>query len=344
MSTGTGKGAVSAPPNFLSQQNPPKAKPSIEKQVASKPSKVPELDKPFYVTESRTNAKSLVSYPKTRVTTLPSGLRIATETSPHAATATVGVWIDTGSRYESAATNGVAHFLEHMSFKGTNRRSRQTLEMEVENLGGHLNAYTSREQTVYYAKVLKKDTAQALDILSDMLLNSKIEEEGINRERETILREMKEVDQQMNEVIFDRLHQTAYRGTALGRTILGSAENINSITQADIKQYIARHYTAPRMVVAGAGAIDHDELVKLTEKLFKNVPTSAPAGQEPYMEPAVFTGSDILVRYDDMAQAHIAIGYPTGGKFKVATATAATSFAEHTISSAASPADKSFAL
>ena len=267
---------------------------------------------PLFSTESSTGPSSLLSYPLTKVSQLSNGLRVASESGP-GETATVGVWIDTGSRYEDERTNGVAHFLEHMTFKGTSRRSRQKLELEVENLGGHLNAYTSREQTVFYAKVFKKDVAQAMDILADILQDSRVEEEDVERERETILREMREVDGQLEEVIFDRLHATAYRGTALGRTILGSEQNIESITRDDIRSYVRRHYTAPRMVIAGAGAVQHDELVKLAERLFSSIPSSAPDGQEPYMEPARFTGSDILIRYDDMPLAHVTLGYQTAG-------------------------------
>ena len=123
------------------------------------------------------------------VTTLPNQLRVASE-STGGETATVGVWIDTGSRYETDANNGVAHFLEHMAFKGTSKRSQLQLEMEVENMGAQLNAYTSREQTVYYAKVLKKDVPKAVELLSDILTNSTFSEAAIERERDVILREM----------------------------------------------------------------------------------------------------------------------------------------------------------
>ena len=185
--------------------------------------------------------------------------------------------------------------------------------LSYNSIGGHLNAYTSREQTVFYAKVFKKDIPQALDILSDILLNSKISEEDVNRERDTILREMREVDSQLEEVIFDRLHQTAYRNTALGRTILGSEQNIETITRADIKEYITKHYTAPRMVIAGAGAVDHKQLVDLSSKLFAGIPTNPPSNQKVSMEPSLYTGSDMLIRYDDMPLAHIALGYQTAG-------------------------------
>ena len=129
----------------------------------------------------------------TLVSTLPNQLRIASE-STGGETATVGMWIDTGSRYETDANNGVAHFLEHLAFKGTSKRSQLQLETEIENMGGHLNAYTSREQTVYYAKVLKKDVPQATELLSDILTNSTFSQAAVERERDVILREMEEVE------------------------------------------------------------------------------------------------------------------------------------------------------
>lgn len=140
-----------------------------------------------------TDHTEVLAAPLTRVTTLPNGLRVATESNLSSKTATVGVWIDAGSRFETDTTNGTAHFLEHMIFKGTKRRNARQLEEEIENLGGHLNAYTSREQTTYYAKVLDRDVPQALDILADILQNSKFEENRIERERDVILREMEEV-------------------------------------------------------------------------------------------------------------------------------------------------------
>lgn len=135
----------------------------------------------------------ILSAPLTRVTTLPNGLRVATESNLASTTATVGVFIDAGSRFETDETNGTAHFLEHMIFKGTEKRTPRHLEEEIENMGGHLNAYTSREQTTYYAKVFDKDVPRALDILSDILQNSQFDEKRINRERDVILREMEEV-------------------------------------------------------------------------------------------------------------------------------------------------------
>ncbi|VDM57321.1 unnamed protein product, partial [Angiostrongylus costaricensis] len=216
---------------------------------------------------SATNAVREVFFPETVVTTLPSGFRIATEDT-NMSTATIGVWIDTGSRYENEKNNGTAHFLEHMAFKGTSRRSRNELELEVENIGAHLNAYTSREQTVYYAKCFSTDLEHSVDILSDILLNSKLSPRDIEAERSVILREMQEVEQNFQEVVFDHLHMGAFEGNSLSMTILGPVENINSIKREDLINYIQTHYRSGRMVLSAAGGVNHKEVVGLAEKYF----------------------------------------------------------------------------
>jgi processing peptidase subunit beta len=193
-----------------------------------------------------------------------------------------------------------------MAFKGTSKRSQTDLELEVENMGAHLNAYTSREQTVYYAKSFSKDIPRAVEILSDILQNSTLGEQEIERERGVILREMQEVETNLQEVVFDYLHATAYQGTPLGRSILGPTENIKSIQRKDLVEYVSSHYKGPRMVLAGSGGVDHDELVKLAEKNFGNLSGNY-EGEIPVLSPCRFTGSEIRVRDDDMPLAHIAI-------------------------------------
>lgn len=247
--------------------------------------------------------------PTTDVTTLDSGLRVASETVQGSETATVGVWIDAGSRYETASNNGVAHFLEHLAFKGTEKRNQQQLEVEIENMGGHLNAYTSREQTVYFAKVFKNDVGKAVEILSDILLNSKLDTSAIERERDVILREMSEVNKQQEELVLDHLHATAFQGTGLGRTILGPEENILNLSRTDLVDYIQQHYTAPRMVIAGAGAVNHEELCGLAGEHFGSLPTAPKNGVELAMEPALFTGSDYCVKFNSHDTAHVALAY-----------------------------------
>merc|ERR1712004_383535 len=241
----------------------------------------------------------------TQVTVLDNGMRVASEDSG-APTATVGLWIDTGSRYENAANNGVAHFLEHMAFKGTSKRTQTGLELEVENMGAHLNAYTSREQTVFYAKCLSGDLDGAVEILSDILQNSTFGQEEIERERGVILREMQEVEMNLQEVVFDHLHAVAYQGTPLGRTILGPAKNIKSISRDDLVHYIQTHYKGPRMVLAGAGGVDHGKLCELAEKNFGKIGVDVPH-EVPIDMHCRYTGSDVRVRDDTMPLAHIAI-------------------------------------
>jgi len=262
---------------------------------------------PFKGLLARTAASSPgqnLNVPPTDISVLDNGMRVATEDTG-APTATVGLWIDTGSRYETAATNGVAHFLEHMAFKGTDKRTQTQLELEVENMGAHLNAYTSREQTVFYAKCLSSDLGNAVEILSDILQNSKLGEQEIERERGVILREMQEVEMNLQEVVFDHLHSVAYQGTPLGRTILGPTKNIKSITRDDLSHYIKTHYKGPRMVLAGAGGVDHQELCKLAETHFGKIGTTYEA-DIPIDAPCRYTGSDVRVRDDDMPFAHIA--------------------------------------
>ncbi|RHZ46311.1 hypothetical protein Glove_627g16 [Diversispora epigaea] len=259
-------------------------------------------------------ASEVNNFLTTRSTLLPNGLTVATESNPYAQTATVGVWIDAGSRAENKKNNGTAHFLEHMAFKGTKNRTQHQLELQIENIGAHLNAYTSREQTVYYAKTFKQDISTAVEILSDILQNSTLEEKAIEREREVILREQEEVDKLLDEVVFDHLHATAYQGHSLGRTILGPKENILSLKREDLIDYIAKNYTADHMVLVGTGGVDHDELLKLAEKHFGSLPTSPNAlNLGHFVEKPPFTGSEIRVRNDELPQAHIALAVESVG-------------------------------
>uniref|UniRef100_A0A4W6E833 Mitochondrial-processing peptidase subunit beta n=1 Tax=Lates calcarifer TaxID=8187 RepID=A0A4W6E833_LATCA len=235
-----------------------------------------------------------LNVPETKVTTLENGLRVASEDAG-LTTCTVGLWIDAGSRYENERNNGTAHFLEHMAFKGTRKRSQLDLELEIENMGAHLNAYTSREQTVYYAKAFSKDLPRAVEILADIIQNSTLGEAEIERERGVILREMQEVETNLQEVVFDYLHATAYQSTALGRTILGPTENIKTINRGDLVEYITTHYKGPRIVLAAAGGVSHDELIDLAKYHFGKLPGRY-QGDAPALPPCLFTGSEIRVR------------------------------------------------
>lgn len=272
---------------------------SLRAQTAESPAALAKVnDLPSYV----------LNCPETQVTTLPNGLRVASETS-HGATASVGVWIDAGSRYETAENNGVAHFLEHVAFKGTRKRTQTRLETEIEDMGAHLNAYTSREQTVYYAKVFKEDVGRGLEILSDILINSRLDEGAVHRERDVIIREMEEVNKQQEEVILDYLHEVAFSKCGLGRTILGPEENVRQLTRQQLQDYITTHYTAPRMVVVGAGALEHERLVEMADECFGNLPRNPPPGAIVVPDPAVFTGGDKRVLSAKESEAFVAMAF-----------------------------------
>jgi processing peptidase subunit beta len=263
-------------------------------------------------TYSSTVKDALRQAPAAKITKLSNGVRVATEYMP-GETATFGVWWDTGSRYETDNNNGVAHFLEHMFFKGTKRRTVHELEVEIENMGAHLNAYTSRETTTFYAKTFKNDIRQGMDILADILRNSVIHEDLVEREKDTILRESQEVEKNMEEVVFDRLHETAYRETSMARTILGSEDNIKQMTRDMLLDYRASMFIGPRLVIAGAGPFEHEEFVKLASELYSGVPTTPTNNKPLELVPAKFTGSSIRLRFDDMDQCHVALAWPTAG-------------------------------
>lgn len=251
----------------------------------------------------------------TKVTTLPNGLRVATESRPSGG-AVVGVWIDAGTRFEDERVNGAAHFLEHLIFKGTKNRAQRSLEVGVEDIGAHLNAYTSREQTVYYGRSLKGDVPQMTELLADILQNSEISDSAVDRERDVILREMQEIDNIQEEVLFDYLHGTAFQDSPLSRTILGPAENIRSLNSADLRAYIDQHYKPHRMVLAAAGDVDHAEMVELAKTHFGGM-AADPSGVTSFdlvaQKPAYLVGSDVRIRNDEMPLAHFAIAFESCG-------------------------------
>ncbi|CAF1679357.1 unnamed protein product, partial [Adineta ricciae] len=197
-------------------------------------------------------------------------------------------------------------------FQGTANRKQQELETEIENLGAHLNAYTSREQTVYYAKCYSKDLPKIVEILSDIVQNNQFSEEEIERERHAILRELQEVENDYQQVTLDHLHATAYQGTPLAKSVIGTTDNVKAIKKADLLKFAGTHYKAPRMILAAAGGINHDQLVKLSEEHFGKLKAGY-QGEVPDLVPCRFSGSEIRVRDDDMPLAHIALAVESPG-------------------------------
>ncbi len=243
-----------------------------------------------------------------RVTTLDSGLRIASDPMASVETASVGVWINAGSRCEAAAVNGVTHFLEHMVFKGTRRRDARAIAEEIEQVGGHLNAHTSREYTAFYAKVLKDDLALAIDVIADMLQDATLDTVELDRERTVVIQEIMQSLDTPDDLIFDRFQETAFPAQALGRPVLGSPERIGALSRERLVGYMRDHYGAPRMVVAAAGSVDHDQVVALARAAFDHLPTSLDGGGEQ----ARYQGGSWREERD-LEQVHLVLGFRSLG-------------------------------
>jgi predicted Zn-dependent peptidase len=202
------------------------------------------------------------------VTTLANGLRVVSHTMPHLETVALGVWVAAGARHERARENGISHLLEHMAFKGTRRRTARQIAEEIEQIGGELNAATSLEMTAYYARILKGDEGVALDILADILTASSYAEEELAREREVILQEIAGINDSAEELAFDLVQAAAYPDQAVGRPVIGTPASVRAIGPRELRAFLAERYHAPRIVVAAAGAIGHDRLVRHAEAQF----------------------------------------------------------------------------
>ena len=239
-----------------------------------------------------------------RVTTLGNGLRVATDAMGHLETTALGVWVDAGARNESREINGVSHMLEHMAFKGTTSRTAQQIAEQIEAVGGHLNAYTSRENTAYFARVLKEDVPLAADILADILQHSVFDEGELTRERTVIIQEIGQTEDTPDDLIFDHFQDRAFPDHPLGRSILGSVERVNAMTRADLVNYMDAHYSGPSMVLAAAGRIEHDRLVELAERAFAGI-ADAVADRR---EPARYRGGDYR-EARELEQIHFALGF-----------------------------------
>jgi predicted Zn-dependent peptidase len=237
-------------------------------------------------------------------TDLDSGLRIVTDHMSHLETASLGIWVDVGARYEVPASNGVSHFLEHMAFKGTQTRSARQIVETIEAAGGHLNAYTSREQTAYYAQVLKQDVPLALDILSDILLNSVFDAAEIERERTVILQEIGQALDTPDDMVFDYLQQAAFPDQPLGRPVLGTSDLVSAFDRQTLINYMADHYQAPRMVVAAAGNVDHTAIVAQATEAFAEL-----AGARADTCPAAQFGGGERRESKTLEQAHVLMGF-----------------------------------
>ncbi len=239
-----------------------------------------------------------------QTTVLPNGLRIVTDSMETVETVSFGAWVEVGARHEEASINGVAHLLEHMAFKGTERRNARQIAEEMDAVGGHLNAYTARENTAYYAKVLKEDVPLAVDIIADILQHSTIDAEELAREQAVVLQEISQALDTPDDIIFDYFQETAYPAQAMGRSVLGQADVVRGMTRDTLLSFMRRHYSPSRLVISAAGRIDHDQIVALAGEAFSALPPDQPRQEEK----AVYHGGDFR-ESRDLEQVHVLFGF-----------------------------------
>ena len=238
------------------------------------------------------------------ITKLANGMTIVTDRLDTVETVSLGVWVQAGSRFETAANNGVSHLLEHMAFKGTARRSARDIAEEIEAVGGHLNAFTSREITAFHATTLKDNVDVAIDIIGDILQNSVFDQQELEREREVVLQEIGQAFDTPDDIVFDHFQSTAFPEQPLGRPVLGPPEIVASMTRDTLMGYMGTHYTPPRMIFAAAGKLDHDVIVAMVEAQFSRVE----AGIVEQPAAALYRGGDIR-ETRDLEQVHFVLGF-----------------------------------
>jgi predicted Zn-dependent peptidase len=232
-------------------------------------------------------------------------LTVITDPMASLESAALGVWVSTGSRNELPPEMGLSHMLEHMAFKGTATRSARQIAEEIEAVGGYLNAYTSREQTAFHARVLKNDVALALDLVADILVNPTFVADELERERQVVLQELGQARDTPDDIVFDHLQNVIYKGQSLGWPILGEEATVTAFTPRALRDYSGRRYRADAMTLVSSGAVSHGEIVALAEEKFARLATG---GSEP-TPAAHYVGGDIRVE-EDLEQAHIVYAFP----------------------------------
>jgi predicted Zn-dependent peptidase len=235
---------------------------------------------------------------------LDNGLRLITERMPQVRSVTIGVWLTRGSRHEAEACSGIAHFVEHMLFKGTATRSAEDLAQEIDSIGGQLDAFTAKEYASYYIKVLDEHLPLAVDLLSDIVMNPAFAAEEVVREKKVILEEIKMVEDTPDDLVHELFTQHFWEGHPLGRPILGTKETVESFTPELLRAYFRGAYVAPNMVVSAAGNLDHAELRDLVVRAFAGLP----AAGEPFSEAPPAVVPQVITRTKDLEQSHVCLG------------------------------------
>jgi predicted Zn-dependent peptidase len=241
-----------------------------------------------------------------RKTVLPNGVRILTEAMPQVVSSSIGIWVENGSRYEQPSHSGVSHFIEHLLFKGTKRRTAAQIAEEIDAVGGVLNAFTSKEYTCYYAKVLGEDLPLATDVLADVFLESVFDPVEIDRERQVVIQEISQAEDMPDDFIHDLFTLKLWEGHPLALPIFGSPETVGRMDRELITSFMANRYRADRIFVAAAGMVDHDRLVEDCSRFFCTI--------EPENEPLELstpTEHPVIIQHEkDLEQVHLCLGGP----------------------------------
>ena len=245
-----------------------------------------------------------------KLSTLDNGLSIITDHVPEMDSVALGVWCDVGTRYENLELNGIAHLVEHMMFKGTHQRTALDISSEIENVGGQMNAYTSRENTAYFIHLLKEDMPLALDVLADIIQNSIFPEDELEKERSVIIQEIGMSNDTPDDLVFDLYQETAYPKQALGAPILGTPDIIQDMPHVALSRYISEFYTPEKLVISAAGYVEHGEFVSKVEAAFSNMKASG--NTKPAQTPKYQGGDNRLEK--DLEQAHIVLGFQSIGR------------------------------
>ena len=235
---------------------------------------------------------------------LDTGLRLITESMPHVRSVSIGVWLTRGSRHETEDRGGIAHFVEHMLFKGTGTRSAEDIAQAIDSIGGQLDAFTAKEYAAYYIKVLDEHLSTAIDLLSDIVMNPRFDAEDLDKEKKVILEEIKMVEDTPDDLVHELFTQHFWEGHALGRPILGSRETVESLTPATLREYFRDAYVAPNLIVSAAGNIDHARLRDLIVPAFAKLP----AARASFGDTTPRVVPQVLVRNKELEQSHVCLG------------------------------------
>ena len=244
----------------------------------------------------------------TELSKLANGMIVITDRMEAVETVSLGVWVQTGARFETAKNNGISHLLEHMAFKGTKKRSAKDIAEEIERVGGYLNAFTSREITAFHSTILKDNVAIAIDIISDILRDSVFDQEELEREKTVVLQEIGQALDTPDEIIFDYFQSTAFPNQPLGHSVLGPRNNVKNITRDTLLNFMRGYYVPSRMIFSAAGNLEHAAIVSAVDSNFSHIRNAK--ADNPVA--AVYKGGDYR-RIRDLEQAHLVIGFNSVG-------------------------------